>query len=98
MAVLLETSLGDLTIDLFVDDCPSTTKNFLKLCKIKYYNNCLFHNIQRNYLIQTGDPTNTGKGGESVYGILFGEQAKYFQDEIKPHIKHAKVASCLRSC
>ncbi|PRP86884.1 peptidyl-prolyl cis-trans isomerase-like 4 [Planoprotostelium fungivorum] len=91
MSVLIETSLGDVTIDLFVDDCPNATRNFLKLCKIKYYNNCLFHNIQKDFLIQTGDPTNTGKGGESVYGLLYGEQAKYFEDEIRPHLKHKKI-------
>ena len=68
MSVILETSLGDITIDLFVKECPNTCKNFLKLCKIKYYNNCLFHNIQKDYIIQTGDPTGTGKGGESIYG------------------------------
>ncbi len=68
MAVLLETTYGDIVIDLHVNECPVATKNFLKLCKIKYYNNCLFHNIQKDYVVQTGDPTNTGKGGESIYG------------------------------
>jgi len=91
MSVILETSQGDITIDLFVEECPLTCKNFLKLCKIKYYNNCLFHNIQKDFIIQTGDPTNTGKGGESIYGILYGEQAKYFEDEIRPSIRHNKI-------
>lgn len=50
MSVLIETSLGDLVIDLFTEDCPKTTFNFLKLCKIKHYNNCLFYNIQKDYL------------------------------------------------
>jgi peptidyl-prolyl cis-trans isomerase-like 4 len=90
MAVILETSLGELTVDLYVTETPETAKNFLKLCKIKYYNNCLFHNIQRDYIVQTGDPTNTGKGGESIYGVLYGEQAKYIPDEIKPHLIHNK--------
>lgn len=45
MAVLIETSRGDLTVDLYVDECPLAAKNFLKLCKIKYYNNCLFHKV-----------------------------------------------------
>lgn len=100
MAVLLETSKGDIVIDLFVEECPMTCKNFLKLCKcvtsyihihvvatgwllrlmavlrciwhsyccrIKYYNNSLFHNVQRDFLAQTGDPTGTGKGGDSLY-------------------------------
>ena len=37
---------------------------------------------------QCGDPTNTSKGGESIYGQVYGEQAKYFQDEIFPTVKH----------
>jgi cyclophilin family peptidyl-prolyl cis-trans isomerase len=45
MSVLLETSRGDVTVDLYVDDTPLAAKNFLKLCKIKYYNNCLFHKV-----------------------------------------------------
>ena len=57
MAVLLETSKGDMVIDLHCDECPRTTKNFLKLCKIKYYNNCLFHSVTRDFAVQTGDPT-----------------------------------------
>lgn len=67
MAVMLETSLGELVVDLFTDDCPITTRNFLKLCKIKYYNNCLFHDVKKDFLAQTGDPTGTGKGGDSIY-------------------------------
>lgn len=63
---------------------------FIRLCKIKYYNNCLFYNVQRNFIAQTGDPTNTGKGGESVYGVLYGEQARFFEDEIRPALKHKK--------
>jgi peptidyl-prolyl cis-trans isomerase-like 4 len=55
---------------------------------MKYYNNCLFYNIQRDFLVQTGDPTNTGQGGDSIYGILYGDQARFFEDEIRPHIKH----------
>ena len=68
MAVLLETSKGDLVIDLYVSEAPQACKNFLKLCKIKYYNNCLFFDVQRDFIMRTGDPTNTGKGGSSVYG------------------------------
>ncbi len=67
MSVILETTLGTIIIDLYTEAAPTASKNFLKLCKIKYYNNCLFHNIQKDFVIQTGDPTNTGKGGESIY-------------------------------
>lgn len=67
MAVLVNTSVGDMVIDLFTDLCPLTTKNFLKLCKIKYYNNSLFHSVQKDFIAQTGDPTGTGSGGDSIY-------------------------------
>ena len=48
MAVLLETSLGDIVIDLLTERCPLACKNFLKLCKIKFYNNALFYKIEKN--------------------------------------------------
>lgn len=88
MAVMLETSKGDMVIDLFTEDCPLTSKNFLKLCKIKYYNNVLFHNVQSNFIAQTGDPTGTGRGGDSVYGLMHGDQARFFADEVREHLKH----------
>jgi len=59
MSVIIETTLGDITIDLFVDERPRCCLNFLKLCKVKYYNYCLFHSVQRNFVAQTGDPTGT---------------------------------------
>ena len=50
MSVILETSLGDIVVDLFTEKCPLACQNFLKLCKIKYYNNALFSNVQKHYL------------------------------------------------
>ena len=88
MSVILETSKGDIVIDLFTELCPRTTQNFLKLCQIKYFNHCLFHNVQSNFLVQTGDPTKTGKGGDSIHGLLYGPQARFFDDEIVPSLKH----------
>jgi peptidyl-prolyl cis-trans isomerase-like 4 len=90
MSVVLETTLGDITIDLYHEERPISCKNFLYLCEIKYYNFCLFHSIQTNFIAQTGDPTGTGRGGESIYRQLYGEQAKYFDMEKKPFIKHRK--------
>jgi peptidyl-prolyl cis-trans isomerase-like 4 len=46
-------------------------------------------------MVQTGDPTGTGTGGESIYGMLYGAQARFFADEITPKLKHTKV--CLVS-
>ncbi|KAJ1942661.1 Peptidyl-prolyl cis-trans isomerase-like 4 [Linderina macrospora] len=88
MSVLLETSVGDLVIDLHFEETPRTCTNFLKLCKIKYYNFTPFHRIERGFLAQSGDPTGTGDGGESVFGVL-GKQ-KYFAAEVHPKLKHTK--------
>ncbi|KYO37711.1 peptidyl-prolyl cis-trans isomerase-like 4 [Alligator mississippiensis] len=90
MAVLLETTLGDLVIDLYTEERPRACLNFLKLCKIKYYNYCLVHNVQRDFIIQTGDPQGTGRGGESIFCKLYGDQARFFESEKVPRIKHKK--------
>lgn len=88
MAVVVETTIGDFTVDLYTEERPQTCRNFLKLCKLKYYNWNLFHSVQNNFIAQTGDPTGTGKGGESVYGIILGEKARYYEAEQMPKIKH----------
>ncbi|KAJ2060202.1 Peptidyl-prolyl cis-trans isomerase-like 4 [Coemansia sp. S146] len=88
MSVLVETSIGDLVIDLYTAEAPRTSMNFLKLCKTKYYNFVSFHRIERGFIAQTGDPTGTGTGGQSVYGILGG--TPYFPAEIHPKLKHKK--------
>ncbi|KAM9154919.1 peptidyl-prolyl cis-trans isomerase-like 4 isoform 2-T2 [Pangshura tecta] len=90
MAVLLETTVGDLVIDLYMEERPRACQNFLKLCKIKYYNYCLIHNVQRDFIIQTGDPLGTGRGGESIFCKLYGDQARFFEAEKVPRIKHKK--------
>ncbi|KAJ1989713.1 Peptidyl-prolyl cis-trans isomerase-like 4 [Coemansia spiralis] len=88
MSVLLETSVGDLVIDLYTDEAPLTCKNFLKLCKIKYYNFSFIHKVEKGFIAQMGDPTGTGQGGESVYGVLGG--STYFPAEINPKLKHKR--------
>ncbi|XP_052177192.1 peptidyl-prolyl cis-trans isomerase CYP59-like isoform X2 [Diospyros lotus] len=93
MSVLIVTSLGDIVMDLHTDLCPLTCKNFLKLCKIKYYNGCLFHTVQKDFTAQTGDPTGTGAGGDSIYKFLYGDQARFFGDEIHLDLKHTKMGT-----
>lgn len=93
MAILLNTSLGDLVIDLHTDHCPLASKNFIKLCKIKYYNNCLFHTVHKDFIVQTGDPSGTGSGGDSIYKHLYGEQARFFNDEFHQKLKHDKAGT-----
>ncbi|XP_066587551.1 peptidyl-prolyl cis-trans isomerase sig-7 isoform X2 [Prorops nasuta] len=91
MAVVIETTIGDFTVDLYTDERPQTCRNFLKLCKVKYYNWNLFHSVQSNFIAQTGDPTGTGKGGESIYGMVLGEKARYYEVEQMPKIKHNRA-------
>lgn len=93
MSVVVETSVGDFTIDLFTIDRPKACFNFLKLCKIKYYNYCLVFEIKKNYTARCGDPTNTGSGGESIYWQDQSKKIrkKYFGAERLPTIKHDSV-------
>jgi len=58
--------------------------------RLKYYNNCTFFNVQKDFIIQAGDPSNTGKGGESIYAALYGPQARFFDDELTPRLKHTR--------
>ncbi|KAK1921190.1 cyclophilin-like domain-containing protein [Papiliotrema laurentii] len=95
MSVMLETSLGDLVIDLEVDKCPRTCENFLKLCKIKYYALNAFFNVSKDFIAQTGDPTATGTGGESLQSYLHSinqssgpSPGRYFAPEITNKLKH----------
>ncbi|CAG7720591.1 unnamed protein product [Allacma fusca] len=93
MSVVIETTQGDITVDLYIKERPLTCKNFLKLCKIKYYNFCLFHSIQRGFIAQTGDPSGGGKGGECISGVLYGEQARLMKAETIPKIRHSKIGT-----
>ncbi|XP_074310120.1 peptidyl-prolyl cis-trans isomerase CYP59-like [Silene latifolia] len=93
MSVMVVTSLGDLVIDLYTDHCPLTCKNFLKLCKKKYYNGCLFHTVQNNFIAQTGDPTGSESGGDSIYKFIYGDQARFFNDELHANLNHSKTGT-----
>lgn len=82
MSVTLHTDVGDIKIELFVTQCPKTCENFLALCASDYYNGCIFHRNIKGFMVQTGDPTNTGKGGSSIWG-------KKFEDELREDLKHS---------
>ncbi|CDZ96452.1 cyclophilin-like protein [Phaffia rhodozyma] len=78
--VTLQTSMGDIVLELYTEHAPKTCKNFLELSKRGYYNNQIFHRIISDFMIQGGDPTGTGRGGTSIYG-------EKFADEIHPHLR-----------
>ena len=91
---MLETSLGDIVIDLLPDHAPKCCQNFLKLCKMKYYNFAPFYNVQPNFSCQTGDPigpdSKDSDGGSSIWGLLGGPSDKFFKPEMHPKLKHAQ--------
>eukprot|EP00903_Cladosiphon_okamuranus_P012065 g11326.t2 len=78
--VLLHTSFGDIDIELWGKECPKACRNFVQLAMEGYYDNTVFHRVIRKFMVQGGDPTGTGNGGESIYG-------KPFRDEIHTRIK-----------
>jgi peptidylprolyl isomerase len=81
--VVFETNLGNFEITLNPDAAPKTCENFLGLVAKGYYNGIIFHRVIKNFMIQGGDPTGTGAGGESIWGKSFG-------DEFKPALKFDK--------
>ncbi|OQV00696.1 hypothetical protein CLAIMM_06160 [Cladophialophora immunda] len=66
-SVLLHTSAGPLTISLFASQTPLTCRNFLQHVLDEDYNNNIFHRVSPGFVIQTGDPTGTGEGGQNIY-------------------------------
>jgi peptidyl-prolyl cis-trans isomerase-like 4 len=94
MSVLLETSLGDIVMDLLVDYAPKESENFLKLCKSKYYNFSPVHSVQPNFSFQTGDPLGPtapdSDGGSSIWGLLSGPSKRTFPATFHPKLKHAE--------
>ncbi|KAK6162469.1 hypothetical protein DH2020_002310 [Rehmannia glutinosa] len=80
-SVTLHTNLGDIKCEIFCDEVPKTAENFLALSASGYYDGTIFHRNIKGFMIQGGDPTNTGKGGTSIWG-------KKFNDEIRESLKH----------
>ena len=78
MSVTLHTTLGDIKIEIFCDTAPKTSFNFLALAASGYYNNTKFHRNIRGFMVQGGDPTGNGKGGDSIWGGTFPDE---FDDE-----------------
>ncbi|NWH54899.1 PPWD1 protein, partial [Fregata magnificens] len=80
-SAIIHTSMGDIHIKLFPVECPKTVENFCVHSRNGYYNGHIFHRIIKGFMIQTGDPTGTGMGGESIWG---GE----FEDEFHSTLRH----------
>ncbi|CAL1567946.1 unnamed protein product [Knipowitschia caucasica] len=72
--VLLKTTAGDIDIELWSKEAPKAARNFVQLCMEGYYNGTMFHRVVPEFIIQGGDPTGTGEGGESIYGQPFRDE------------------------
>jgi peptidyl-prolyl cis-trans isomerase B (cyclophilin B) len=60
---VMHTNHGDITLELFDEDAPKTVENFKKLAGDNFYNGVIFHRVIKDFMIQGGDPTGTGRGG-----------------------------------
>ena len=73
-AAIIKTTMGDIKIRLFPKEAPKAVENFCKLAKKGYYDGIIFHRVIKDFMIQGGDPTGTGMGGESVFGHSFEDE------------------------
>lgn len=78
--VEIQTNLGTFDVELRPDVAPKASENFLKHAEEGYYNGVIFHRVISGFMIQGGDPTGTGRGGESIYGAPF-------EDEVSDAVK-----------
>ena len=81
LVAVIQTNMGTIEIELFDDKTPRTVENFAGLAKKGYYDGVIFHRVIDQFMIQGGDPTGTGRGGESFWGGKF-------EDEFHPDLKH----------
>ncbi len=77
MNITMETTKGNIEMELYESDAPKTVANFVGLAEQGYYNGIIFHRVSKGFVIQGGDSTGTGSGGRSIYG-------KEFEDELNP--------------
>ncbi|RWW33710.1 hypothetical protein GW17_00001575 [Ensete ventricosum] len=85
---------GSPLMTMYYKHTPKTCRNFVELSRRGYYDDVKFHRILKDFIVQGGDPTGTGRGGESIYGFvaiffsLWTSMGPKFEDEIRPELKH----------
>lgn len=70
----IKTNMGDMTFVLFPEVAPKAVENFTTKAKEGYYDGIIFHRVIKDFMIQGGDPTGTGMGGESIWGKSFEDE------------------------
>ncbi|MCL4315645.1 MAG: peptidylprolyl isomerase [Gammaproteobacteria bacterium] len=73
-SAVIETSKGTIRFELLETDAPKTTENFITLAGRGYYDGVIFHRVIKGFMIQGGDPTGTGRGGDSAWGGRFADE------------------------
>ncbi|CAJ0960284.1 unnamed protein product, partial [Mesorhabditis belari] len=81
--IIMHTSYGDIHMKLYPEECPKAVENFCTHVRRGYYNGLLFHRVIKAFMIQTGDPTGKGTGGNSIWG-------EDFEDEFHPRLRFDK--------
>ena len=71
---VIQTNKGTIKFELLESDAPKTTENFITLAEKGYYDGVIFHRVIKGFMIQGGDPTGTGQGGESAWGGRFNDE------------------------
>ena len=71
---VVQTNKGTIRFELLEADAPKTTENFITLAEKGYYDGIIFHRVIKGFMIQGGDPTGTGRGGESAWGGRFNDE------------------------
>ncbi|PWA89666.1 cyclophilin-like peptidyl-prolyl cis-trans isomerase family protein [Artemisia annua] len=90
--VILQTNYGPLDIELWPKEAPKAVRNFVQLCVDGYYDGTIFHRIIKSFMVQGGDPTGTGTGGQSIYGGTFGDE---FHSRLR--FNHRGLVACANS-
>ncbi len=78
--VRIQTTLGDIQVELYPEEAPKTVENFVTLAQKNFYDGIIFHRVIPGFMVQTGDPTGTGRGGPGYQ----------FEDEFSDELRHDK--------
>ena len=89
---VLQTNKGAIRFELLESDAPKTTENFITLAERGYYDGIIFHRVIKGFMIQGGDPTGTGRGGESAWGGKFKDEINSSSPVYKTGYKAGTVA------
>jgi cyclophilin family peptidyl-prolyl cis-trans isomerase len=77
---VIQTNMGTIRFELLEADAPKTTENFITLAEKGYYDGIIFHRVIKGFMLQGGDPTGTGRGGQSAWGGRFNDEINRSSD------------------